>query len=402
VEPRIRLLARLGFGALAVVVACGVVGVAVRDRVDSGRAPAGPPAGALPLPLVSELGPVVGAQLLDGAIGWALTADRLAWTDSGGSRWRTITPPAAAGRQLLTAFFLDRETGWLVAGARPDGAGPSELTGFRTTDGGGSWRQAAIGSANVARSEDGTGPLYLSFVDGRHGWLLVTTRLPGQTAEQESGTLLRTSDGGRTWGRLPDLPDWGAIRFATGARGWQVSSRGELRETRDAGRTWRPVAPPPPVPGREGRPWYAGPPTVFDDGRGFVPVWLAAPRAGVTTGGGFSATTDGGATWGAPSLAPPAAGDFPVLTVADPVTLVALDRDQATVARSQDGGQTWTTHRSDLAGTGFEQLRGMTFADATSGWLLSDYLEGCDCDSRGAVLGTRSSGRSWSMVFPEG
>jgi hypothetical protein len=45
----------------------------------------------------------------------------------------------------------------------------------------------------------------------------------------------------------------------------------------------------------------------------------------------------------------------------------------------------------------------MTFADATSGWPLTAFLSGCGpgCDSRGAVLRTRSAGRGWAVAFPE-
>jgi hypothetical protein len=45
---------------------------------------------------------------------------------------------------------------------------------------------------------------------------------------------------------------------------------------------------------------------------------------------------------------------------------------------------------------------GMTFADATSGWLLSVLQSGCGpgCDSKSAVLGTRSAGRAWAVVLP--
>jgi photosystem II stability/assembly factor-like uncharacterized protein len=156
-----------------------------------------------------------------------------------------------------------------------------------------------MGSASVQQSEDGTGPMNLSFVDGRHGWLRVTSRLPGQRAEEETGTLLRTSNGGRTWERLPDAPTPGGIRFVTRQRGWQS--------------------------------------------------WLDA-------------------LW-----------------------------------ETHDHGRTWTTRRSGLAGRDFTATYGMTFPGATSGWLLSAFLDGCGpgCDSKGAVLSTRSAGRSWAVVFPD-
>jgi photosystem II stability/assembly factor-like uncharacterized protein len=398
-----RRTARLAVAALAGVLAVAVAGVAVLDRADRDQVVVDPSAGSIPLPLVSDLGPVVGAQLLDADAGWALTADRLAWTDDGGRSWRTITPGGGAGLDLLTAFFLDRRTGWLVAADLPNNGSPVELTAFRTGDGGATWRRSAMGPVSVQQSEDGTGPMNLSFVDAGHGWLRVTSRLPGQRAEDETGTLLRTTDGGRTWQRLPDAPTPGAVRFVDRQRGWQ-SWVGGLWETRDGGRTWAAVPTPPPVPGDDGRLEFAGLPTIFEDGTGFVPVLLNRGDAGVLAGAGFAETRDGGSTWGAPRLAPGTAGDsrLPMLAVAGSHTLLALDGDQRTIASSDDGGRTWTPRRTDVAGRGYAALYGMSFADATSGWLLSAFLSGCGrgCDSEGAVLGTRSAGRAWAVVLP--
>jgi len=398
-----RRTARVATAALATVLAVAVAGVAVRDRADRDQVVVDPSAGSIPLPLVSDLGPIVGAQLLDATTGWALTADRLAWTDDGGRSWREITPGGGAGLDLLTAFFLDRRSGWLVAADLPNDGSPLELTAFRTGDGGATWQRSTMGSASVQQSEDGIGPLNLSFVDAGHGWLRVTSRLPGQGAEDETGTLLGTTDGGRTWERLPDAPTPGAVRFVDRRRGWQSWIDG-LRETRDGGRTWAAVPTPPPVPGRGGRVEFAGLPTIFEDGTGFVPVLVYRGERGPLAGAGFAETRDGGRTWGTPRLAPGTAGDsrFPILAVAGSGTLLALSGDQRTIAGSDDSGRTWTPRRTDLAGRGYTAVYGMTFADATSGWLLSAFLSGCspDCDSQGAVLATRSGGRDWAVALP--
>ena len=399
---RRRRVARITTTALAAVVATALVGLAVRDRVDLDQVAVNPSAGSIPLPLVSDLGPIVGAQLLDATAGWALTAGRLVWTDSGGASWRRITPTEANGLDLLTAFFLDPRTGWLVAADLPRDGRPTELTAFRTVDGGTTWQRSAMGSASVQQSEDGTGPMNLSFVDGRHGWLRITSRLPGQRAEEETGTLLRTSNGGHTWERLPDAPTPGGIRFVTRQRGWQVWLDG-LWETRDGGRSWVAVPRPATAPGQEGRLEFAGLPTIFADRTGFVPVLLYRRHPGLVFEAGFAETRDGGTTWSAPRLAPIESGDLPTMAVTGSGTLLVLFGDQRTLATSDDTGRTWTTHRTDLAGRRFTAAYGMTFLDATSGWLLSAFLDGCGpgCDSRGAVLSTRSAGRSWAVVFPD-
>jgi photosystem II stability/assembly factor-like uncharacterized protein len=386
--------------ALAVVLAIGLAGLAVRDRVGFDRVAVNPSAGSIPLPLVSDLGPIVGIQFLDATSGWALTAERLVWTDAGGASWRTITPTWANGLDLLTAFFLDPRTGWLVAANLPGDGRPTELTAFRTVDGGTTWQGSTMGSVSVQQSEDGTGPMNLSFVDGRHGWLRVTSRLPGQRAEEETGTLLRTTDGGKTWERLPDAPTPGSIRI-TRQRGWQ-SWLDALWETRDGGRTWVAVPSLAAAPGQGGRLEFAGLPTLFATGAGFVPVLRYRRDPGLVWEGGFAETRDGGSTWSAPRLVPSGSGNLPTMAVAGSGTLLVLSGDQRTLASSDDHGRTWTTRRSGLAGRGFTATYGMTFPDATSGWLLSASLEGCGpaCDSKGAVLSTRSAGRSWAVVFP--
>lgn len=386
---------------MAAVLAVALAGLAVRDRVDADRVAVDPSAGSVPLPLVSDLGPIVGAQLLDATSGWALTSSRLVWTDAGGASWRTITPAGAGGLQLLTGFFLDPRTGWLVGADLPDDGSPTELAAFRTADGGASWQRSTAGAVSVQHSEDGIGPMNLSFVDGRHGWLRVTSRLPGQHAEDETGTLLRTGDGGKTWERLPDAPTPGAVRFVSRQRGWQIWVDG-LRETRDGGHSWAAV-PGPAALGQRRRPKFAGLPTILAGGTGFVPVLADRSGSWSTVEAGFAETRDGGTTWSVPRLAPGRSERYPTMAVAGSGTLLVLSGDQQTLASSDDNGRTWTTRRSGLAGRGFTATYGMTFRDATSGWLLSAFIGGCspDCDSKGAVVGTRSAGRSWAVVFPD-
>ena len=85
-------------------------------------------------------------------------------------------------------------------------------------DGGVTWQRSKVGRASVQQSEDGIGPMNLSFVDAGHGWLRVTSRLPGQRAEDETRVLFRTTDG-RTWERLPDAPSPG-VRTSAAAPAW--------------------------------------------------------------------------------------------------------------------------------------------------------------------------------------
>jgi hypothetical protein len=83
--------------ALATVLAAATAGVAVRDRGDRDQVAVDPSAGSTPLPLVSDLGPIVGAQLLDATTGCALTGDRLAWT-AAAAGWSPPTSRTTAAR----------------------------------------------------------------------------------------------------------------------------------------------------------------------------------------------------------------------------------------------------------------------------------------------------------------
>jgi photosystem II stability/assembly factor-like uncharacterized protein len=149
----------------------------------------------------------------------------------------------------------------------------------------------------------------------------------------------------------------------------------------------------------DGRTWERLPDTPSP---GAVPVLLFRRDAGLLAEAGLAQTRDRGRTWSAPGLAPGIAGNYQALAVAASGTLFALDADQRTMVSSDDQGRTWTHRSTDLPGRGYTAIHGMTFTDAASGWLLTASLTGCGpaCDPEGAVLATRSAGRSWTPVVP--
>jgi photosystem II stability/assembly factor-like uncharacterized protein len=149
----------------------------------------------------------------------------------------------------------------------------------------------------------------------------------------------------------------------------------------------------------DGRTWERLPDTPSP---GAVPVLLFRRDAGLLAEAGLAQTRDRGRTWSAPGLAPGIAGNYQALAVAASGTLFALDADQRTMVSSNDQGRTWARRRTDLPGRGYTAIHGMTFTDAASGWLLTASLTGCGpaCDPEGAVLATRSAGRSWTPVVP--
>lgn len=115
------------------------------------------------------------------------------------------------------------------------------------------------------------------FLDESRGWLIT----------HQSGEVLRTDDGGRSWTRTADLPDGylETVRFTDAEHGWLCGDEGRLFRSEDGGVTWERVSPP----------WNGpalGSVHFFDRDRGF-----AAGFDPLTAEGRLWTTSDGGATW---------------------------------------------------------------------------------------------------------
>lgn len=180
-------------------------------------------------------GEVVSIGTLPSSQGWVLTDQRLLWSEDDGATWREdffIAPP---GARLLTAQFLDRQTGWIVVA----GAGRTEVV--RTGD------DISV-EIRVPGGEEPSGAS-LSFVDETTGFLML--RLPS-SSNFSRGALFRTDDGGRTWRSLPTPPIGDSIRFFSERDGRLEGGPAGTDHfaTQDGGRSWKRAgaAPPPEDP----------------------------------------------------------------------------------------------------------------------------------------------------------
>jgi photosystem II stability/assembly factor-like uncharacterized protein len=86
-------------------------------------------------------------------------------------------------------------------------------------------------------------PGSVTFVSADDGWVLGTTCSSAAATNAEACTVLaHTTDGGRTWSRLPAPSGATAVRFANGADGWAwtggQSAPSALFQTSDGGRSW--------------------------------------------------------------------------------------------------------------------------------------------------------------------
>jgi photosystem II stability/assembly factor-like uncharacterized protein len=89
-------------------------------------------------------------------------------------------------------------------------------------DGGRTWTKQASGTSMALES--------VFFLDADHGW-----------AVGWSGTILRTTDGGKTWQHIKTgAANWSlaTVRFFDANNGWAAGFSGQLLRTTDGGLTW--------------------------------------------------------------------------------------------------------------------------------------------------------------------
>jgi hypothetical protein len=153
---------------------------------------------------------VTSVDFVNAADGWVVGAAALLVTTDGGARWTALPEPCPV---IRTVHFLSPAAGYAVAGgSNVSGSAPEiPATGgtlLSTTDGGRSWHPASA-PANVQSA---------CFSDARDGWL------------GAGGLLYRTANGGRTWTRLTGVT-WNAgnppalmsVECAAGGSAWALS-----------------------------------------------------------------------------------------------------------------------------------------------------------------------------------
>ncbi len=126
---------------------------------------------------------------------------------------------------------------------RASAAGALEMA--RSGDGGESWTAAAFGLSEEDASAFG-GPAAIDFVDPSHGWAMLRRT---SSSNFSFGMLFATADGGATWVKLPNPPLGDPVRFSSQRDGWLAGGprHDQLYQTRDGGITWRAVRLAPPA-----------------------------------------------------------------------------------------------------------------------------------------------------------
>jgi len=228
-------------------------------------------------------------------------------------------------------------------------------TVLHTSDGGKTWMLQSSGTDNSLYS--------IFFVDPQNGW-----------AVGEEGIILHTADGGKTWDQQKSPVPYYLMKvyFTTPLKGWIAGERTHILSTVDGGKTWN---------------------IQFKD-EDFIlkSVSFCDPLHGWAVGeyGYIYHTKDGGSTW------KKEAGNFDIseetgaveggnflfdITAVDPQTAWAVGID-GYVIRTVDGGKTWKEVKTDAPKT---QL--FCIASNRTGIIL--------IGGNGTILISTDNGKTW-------
>jgi photosystem II stability/assembly factor-like uncharacterized protein len=196
-----------------------------------------------------------------------------------------------------------------------------------------------------------------AFADSLHGW-----------AVGDGGTVIHTSDGGRTWSAQDSSVDVGleGVAFADEHTGFAVGDSGTFLATTDGGSSWTAQSAPSDLPTQTRV--YA---VATLDGRS---AWA------VDDSGGVELTIDGGTIWRREQVASRTSPLFDVTFADDSHGWVAGDGG---ILATTDGGRSWTHQALNPT------LSAVTFADRTQGWAVG-----------GEILRTTDGGANWQDVTP--
>lgn len=355
-----------------------------------------------PLPQALRLSSL---QMINAQAGWALGEQAVMRTGDGGRNWIDVTPPHQEGYIRAAVQAISAEAAWVALVRDGDDA----VGVFRTSDGGKTWRAAAI----PKRTRGLVLGVSVASFDGRHDWLIIHP----EHGMRRSSELYVSHDGGGSWTAAPvspgvDLPAPEKVFFRSPTNGWFVGSRFntgpyELYVTRDGGYNWEPQTLD--FDPSLGQPNFPGPPTFFPPRyeEGVVEGYLrpSGPQLSEPASVLF-VTQDGGRTWQSRRpVSPPGVAFF--LTPRDGWLWSARRKEndlvspvQGNLYRTRDGGKTWTVLPQDealnrllQAGADVTELH---FVDERTGWaLLSVWTR---AGTGEYLLTTEDGGTTWTLL----
>ena len=195
-------------------------------------------------------------------------------TTDGGRTWTTQPSPLQTGRAYPRDIeFIDDKTGFISyqdTEGCPNGC-RTRYSLLTTTNGGSTWTVVQAPEQGVLLS--------MHFTSATEG---VATATEGASFTILSPILLRTTNGGKSWQKIPDILPAAytySLYFLDAQMGFIRNER-QLFRTTDGGRTWALVT------------------TALPTNVTYQPFQFITNQTGyVTSYDGFSQTTDGGKTW---------------------------------------------------------------------------------------------------------
>lgn len=343
------------------------------------------------------------AHLLSPGHGWVLAGNRLLWTSNNGAKWQDITPPLSSNQTIESAFFLDATNGWTVL--HQTDTSPGSISVDFTANGGTDW------SENPITTDESELTLYgnksvLTFSDRLHGWALL--RVAGSTA-RSSAFLFQSSDGGKTWARLPDPPVDGQLRFFAGQTGWLCGGveGNQLYVTRDSGQSWTQPAFPLPSQMQSAEHKRCLLPTFVDAKHGLAVMLYEVPESAsirtlpLWTGTATYTTSDGGDTWQIRNAQQPSKGGPGSIGMFDSVVVNAYYAGHAVIT-----GQNFQKPRTARIPAGADRdkliIRHVSFTDPQNGWFLATddcLIQGCTSET--VLLGTQDGGNTVNLLWQD-
>jgi photosystem II stability/assembly factor-like uncharacterized protein len=371
---------------------------------------------------------VTGMRMLTPKVGWAklqgqYSEENLLLTDDGGAHWKNITPDPfpnsgmgypptwfnTVPEAIEDVFFLDTRRGWVLFCCGQENGELPRYDLAMTTDSGTSWSIARVTIPKDVEMQGGMDSYSgaIAFADSLHGWM----NLSAFAGHSALGSLLITSDGGRSWHLAQDGPPGGDGPFClvTSKEGWQLTTptwndpdTTELSVTYDGARSWHQVSMPLPkqILGVAGQPpvdRYYDLPTFEDGKHGFLPVTYESQDVDGKSVIVLFETVDGGLTWmpvrNIKGLVKD--HDVDIVDVVDSTLFVATgsrgERDAAAHATlSKDGpdGRTDVDISQYVVGQQGIYHSQLSFVTSKEGWMLSG----------GRLFSTVDGGATWKSL----
>ena len=312
-------------------------------------------------PATRQVGTLSKALIRPGGVGWAAgVAGSVARTTDYGAHWTLVSSSLTGLDARITRLETpEPEVAWAFV--------PEGRLVLRTAAAADTWEKQELAFRAPAVSWASAELTTASFPDADTAYVAGVDSIPGSPRR---AFLLRTTDAGLTWGRLPVPPAGGftALRFRDGQNGVVIDTARRALRTTDGGHTWQ-VAP----TGAGDVLWtlcWADDHTLFAAGGS----------------GSFVTSVDGGLSWhrfaGADTLG---IGPYTAVSaISFPTPRIGSVGIPNQISSTQNAGQSWSDY--PLATPGIRWAYDFSFASPAWGWAVSDA----------DLFATADSGRTWA------